>query len=110
VDSETPSWETGGTIKLRRQYGNTRIAYYARSAYYVDEMIRFRLNELLKARGWSDYKLAQESGIGANVIGKYRRNLVRRPDLAIINKLCEALNCSAGELLEHVPTKKAKKR
>jgi putative transcriptional regulator len=73
-------------------------------------MIRFRLDELLKARGWSDYKLAQESGIGANVIGKYRRNLVRRPDLVIVNKMCEALACGAGELLEHVPERKAKKR
>jgi putative transcriptional regulator len=73
-------------------------------------MIRFQLDELLKARGWSDYKLARESGIGANVIGKYRRNLVRRPDLSIVNKMCEALKCSAGELLEYVPNKKAKKR
>ena len=73
-------------------------------------MIRFRLDELLKARGWSDYKLSQESGIGANVVGKYRRNLVRRPDIRIVNKMCEALKCSAGELLEHVPGKKAKKR
>ena len=73
-------------------------------------MIRFRLDELLKARGWSDYKLSQESGIGPNVVGKYRRNLVRRPDLAIVNKMCEALKCSAGELIEHVPDKKTKKR
>jgi DNA-binding Xre family transcriptional regulator len=73
-------------------------------------MIRFRLDELLKARDWSDYKLAQESGIGANVIGKYRRNLVRRPDLVIVNKMCESLACGAGELLEHVPDKKSKKR
>ena len=73
-------------------------------------MIRFRLDELLKARGWSDYRLAQKSGIGANVVGKYRRNLVRRPDLTIVNKMCEALKCSAGELIEHVPDKKARKR
>lgn len=73
-------------------------------------MIRFRLDELLKARGWTDYRLAQESGIGANVIGKYHRNLVRRPDLAIVNRLCESLQCDLAELMEYVPDKKTKKR
>lgn len=70
---------------------------------YLLAMVRFRLDELLKARGWTDYKLAQESGIGANVIGKYHRNLVRQPDLRIINKLCGALQCEIGELMEYVP-------
>jgi len=69
-------------------------------------MIRFRLEELLKARGWTDYRLAQETGIGANVIGKYRRNLVTRPDLAVISRLCERLKCGVGELMEYVPDKK----
>ena len=73
-------------------------------------MIRFRLEELLTARGWSDYRFAQETGIGANVIGKYRRNLVKRPDLAIVNMMCETLKCGASDLIEHVPDKKAKKR
>jgi putative transcriptional regulator len=73
-------------------------------------MVRFRLDELLKARGWTDYKLAQESEIGANVIGKYRRNLVRQPDLRIVNRLCETLGCEIGELMEYLPDKKPKKR
>ena len=72
-------------------------------------MIRFRLEELLKARGWTDYRLAQETGIGANVIGKYRRNLVTRPDLGIISRLCERLKCGVGELMEYVPDKKKKR-
>jgi putative transcriptional regulator len=73
-------------------------------------MIYIRLEELLKARGWTDYKLSQESGIGANVIGKYRRNLVTRPDLAIVSRLCETLQCGIGDLMEYLPDKKAKKR
>lgn len=71
-------------------------------------MIRFRLEQLLKARDWSDYKLAQESGIGAAVIGKYRRNLVRQPDLNVMNKMCATLKCSIGDLMEYVPDKSAK--
>ena len=72
-------------------------------------MIRIRLEELLKARGWTDYKFAQESGIGANVIGKYRRNLVKQPDLVIMNKMCATLKCGIGDLMEYVPDKGAAK-
>lgn len=68
-------------------------------------MIRFRLVGLLKAQNWTDYRFAQESGIGANVIGKYRRNLVRQPDLAVMNKMCATLQCGIGDLMEYVPDK-----
>jgi len=68
-------------------------------------MIRFRLEELLKARGWTDYRFAQESSIGAAVIGKYRRNLVKQPDLGVVSKMCATLKCSVGDLMEYVPDK-----
>jgi len=68
-------------------------------------MIRFRLEQLLKAQGWSNYKLAQESGISAAVIGKYRRNLVRQPDLGVVDKMCATLQCDIADLLEYVPDK-----
>ncbi|MBA2527753.1 MAG: helix-turn-helix transcriptional regulator [Pyrinomonadaceae bacterium] len=68
-------------------------------------MIRFRLEELLKARDWTDYRFAQESGIGAAVIGKYRRNLVRQPDLKVLSKMCTTLECEIGDLMEYVPDK-----
>ena len=81
-----------------------------RDARILKAMVRFRLDELLNDRGWTDYRLAQESGIGANVIGKYHRNLVRRPDLTIVSRLCEALQCSIGDLMEYIPDRKTKKR
>jgi DNA-binding Xre family transcriptional regulator len=68
-------------------------------------MILFRLDKLLKDRDWTDYRFAQESGIGANVIGKYRRNLVRQPDLTVISKMCATLKCGIGDLMEYVPDK-----
>lgn len=70
-----------------------------------DAMILFQLDKLLKARDWTDYRLAQESGIGAAVIGKYRRNLVRQPDLRVISKMCATLKCGVGDLMEFVPDK-----
>lgn len=68
-------------------------------------MIRFRLEELLKARGWTNYRFGQESGIAVAVIGKYRRNLMKQPDLTIMSKMCETLQCGTGDLTEYVPDK-----
>ena len=76
----------------------------------VSGMIVFRLDKLLEDRGWSDYKLAQESGLHPNVIGKYRRNGVRRPDLGALNTMCAVLKCGISDLMEFVPDKKAKTR
>lgn len=71
-------------------------------------MIIFRLDKLLKARGWTDYRMSQESGLHPNVIGKYRKNLVKRPDLEVINSMCEVLRCGVGDLMEHVDKAKPK--
>ncbi|MFN2509976.1 MAG: helix-turn-helix domain-containing protein [Pyrinomonadaceae bacterium] len=73
------------------------------------KMIVFRLDKLLKARGWSDYRLSQESGLHPNVIGKYRKNMVKQPDLKVLNTMCAVLECTTGELMEYVPDRKAKK-
>jgi DNA-binding Xre family transcriptional regulator len=72
-------------------------------------MIVFRLEKLLAAKGWSDYKLAQVSGVDPSVVGKYKHNEVRRPDLETISAMCAALGCTAGELMEYVPDKKRKR-
>ncbi len=66
-------------------------------------MIVFRLDNLLEKREWSDYRLAQESGLHPNVIGKYRKNMARRPDLSVIDTLCRVLKCRIGELMEYMP-------
>lgn len=74
-------------------------------------VITFKLEQLLKDRGWSDYRFAQESGIGAAIVGKYRRNLVKQPDLGVMNTMCETLGCGIADLLEYTPdTKRGKKR
>jgi DNA-binding Xre family transcriptional regulator len=72
-------------------------------------VITFKLEQLLNARDWTDYRFAQKTGIGANVIGKYRRNLVKQPDLGIMNTMCETLECGIADLLEYVPDKQKTK-
>lgn len=71
-------------------------------------MIRIRLNKLLKQRGWTAYRLTQESGIHPSVLSKYKHNEVREISLDTLNAMCKALRCEAGDLIEYVPDRKKK--
>ena len=71
-------------------------------------MIVFNLERLLSDRGWTDYRFAQESGIARIIVGKYRRNAVRQPDLETLNSMCATLGCKIGDLMEYVPDKQTK--
>lgn len=72
-------------------------------------MIRFRVNEVLDRRDWSAYRLALESGLNHSVIWKIQSGKARRVDVNTLNRLCEVLQCTVGELIEYVPDKKAKR-
>jgi putative transcriptional regulator len=71
-------------------------------------MIRIRLEKLLKQRGWTAYRLTQESGIHPSVISKYRHSEVKEISLETLDALCKALKCKAGDLIEYVADRKRK--
>ncbi len=76
---------------------------------YSVDVIKFRLDKLLKARGLSAYRLALESGIHASVLLKYRHNEVREISVETLDTLCKALHCQPGDLIGYVRDVKAKK-
>ncbi len=48
-----------------------------------------RLDDLMKERGWSDYRLAQESGLSSSTIANMRsRNTI--PSIATLELICDA--------------------
>lgn len=65
--------------------------------------IRFKLAELMDARGWSAYRLSQESGVQEVVIAKFKNNAAPSPRLETLARLCGALDCGIGDLMEYVP-------
>ena len=83
--------------------------YYALRAI-VRGMIVFRLDKLLQKRGWTAYRLAQESGIHPSVLSKYVNNQVREISLDTLDALCSSLSCRAGDLIEYVAESKSSKR
>jgi putative transcriptional regulator len=68
-----------------------------------------RLDGLLKARGWTFYRLAKESGIGHSTVSKLRHNAFSELRIDVINALCRTLECQPGDLMEYVPEGKGTK-
>ena len=75
-------------------------------------MIRFRLAEILKRKGWTPYRLSQVTGL--TVPTAYR---LADPELQFgrfttdtLDRLCVALEVQPGDLLEWVPDRARKRR
>jgi DNA-binding Xre family transcriptional regulator len=66
-------------------------------------MIKLQLNKLLGNR--SHYWLAQEARIAHSTIRKMATQTTNRISFAVLDKLCDALECGPGDLLIKVPDK-----
>lgn len=67
-------------------------------------MIKFRLHKV--AAGQDITKIgvmAERAGLNFKTISALWHNKTLRVDLSTLNALCEALNCTPGDLLEYVP-------
>jgi len=62
-------------------------------------MITCRLAAVAKRKGFSLYRLRQITGVTYPTLLKLAHNKATRFDAAVLDKLCQALNCRVGELL-----------
>lgn len=57
-----------------------------------------RIDDLMKERGWSDYRLAAESGLSSSTIANiHRRNTV--PSITTLESICGAFGISLAHFL-----------
>ena len=68
--------------------------------------IRVRLRDLLEKRGMAQTELQARSGLGYSTINALYHGKTERVEFSTLNALCEVLDCSVGEILEHVPEKR----
>lgn len=75
-------------------------------------MIRLRLADVLAARGWTPYRLAQETGLTVPTAYRLADASLRfgRFTADTLDRLCEALEVQPGELLEWVPETAARRK
>lgn len=65
--------------------------------------IRLHLDELMKKRNISISKLSYRAEMQRTQLKKYKDNDVQRLDIAVLSRLCYALDCDLNDLLEYIP-------
>ena len=65
-------------------------------------MINIRLDYLLLDRRMKLKDLAEATGLALNNLSILKTNKARAIRFSTLNKLCKALDCSPGDLLEYV--------
>lgn len=68
--------------------------------------IRLKLTDILKEQNISINKLAFRAEMQRTQLKNYLRNDVQRLDIAILARLCYALNCDLTDLIEYIPPHK----
>lgn len=68
--------------------------------------IRINLAEIIKDRQISKNMLSHRAEMQRTQINNYCNNKISRLDIDVLARLCTALNCEIGELLEFIPSEK----
>ena len=65
--------------------------------------IRIKLADLMEAEGMSKNKLCHRAEMERTQLNNYYNGSITRLDIDVLSRLCTALHCEIGELLEFVP-------
>ena len=68
--------------------------------------IRIKLDELIKKTGISKNMLSHRAEMQRTQINHYCNNTITHLDTDVLARLCTALNCEIGDLLEFIPPSK----
>lgn len=64
--------------------------------------IKFRLDEILQEKGQSAYSLSRQTNIAESVLWRMRHAKTQGIQWDTLSRLCEALNCTPGDLIVYV--------
>lgn len=65
-------------------------------------MIRLTIDKYLDKCGITRYELAKRTDVKFQTIDRYYKNRVVRYDSYILDRICAALDCSLGDIIEYV--------
>ncbi len=66
----------------------------------MDHSIKFRIGDVLRDRGQSLYWLARATGISYTTLWRLTKDRALGMNFATLEKMCGALECQPGDLLE----------
>jgi putative transcriptional regulator len=70
-------------------------------------LIRFKLKKALDDRKKTMYWLSKEAEVRPNTISQWVKGDVNSITVETLDKLCDALDCEIGDIIEHVKTHEA---
>ena len=65
-------------------------------------MVRLTIDWYLDKCGITRYELAKRTEVKFQTIDRYYKNRVVRYDSYILNRICKALGCNVGDIIEYV--------
>lgn len=65
-------------------------------------MVRLTIDRYLDKLGITRYELAKRTDIKFQTIDRYYKNRVVRYDSYILDRICAALDCTPGDIIEYV--------
>ena len=69
-------------------------------------MIKFRLKILLAMREMNQRQLCDITGIRPSTLSDMNNGKIKQIPLEVIDKICDTLDCSVGDLIIHVSDEK----
>ncbi len=64
-------------------------------------MITLTLDSALRKRNMTRYELSKRTGIQYQIIDNYYKNKVKRYDSFVLDRICEALECSIEDIIAY---------
>ena len=71
--------------------------------------IRLHVKERMEEQNMSINKLSFRAEMQRTQLKKYCKNEVQRLDIAVLSRLCYALNCDLNDIVEYIPPQKLDK-
>jgi len=72
--------------------------------------IEISLNQVMEKKGLSKSKVAFRAEIQRTQLNNYCNGKIQRLDMAVLSRLCFALDCSLNDIIQYVPPKDLKNR
>lgn len=66
-------------------------------------MIKFRLRVMLARQDMTQKDLAERTGIRPPTVSSLCTGAARHIPVNVLDKICNALNCQPGDILEYIP-------
>ncbi|WP_179134580.1 helix-turn-helix domain-containing protein [Oceanobacillus timonensis] len=61
-------------------------------------MLWFEIEEIMKEKGFTQYKLAKKAGVGTNTITYLKNGKIKKPSFELVCKIADALEVSLEDL------------